>query len=51
MAHAHRHRLSHEYGRIRYGDVQRNWKKWETERHWDRRDEHEREGRGEHERK
>jgi len=57
LPHDYHHHLSHEYGRIHYGDVQRNWKKWETERHWDRRgeqgrvehDEHDREGRGEHE--
>ena len=40
-----RHRLSAEYERIPYKDVKRNWKRWEKEKHWDRRD---REEQGEH---
>jgi hypothetical protein len=41
----YRHRLSAEYERIPYEDVKRNWKRWEKEKHWDRRD---REEQGEH---
>jgi len=41
------------YERVPYGDVRRNWKSWENERHWDREHyekreyHHEDEGRGE----
>ena len=38
----YRHRLSPEYQRVPHRDVQRNWKKWEKEKHWDRRGEHDR---------
>jgi len=41
----YRHHLSPGYGRISHGDVKRNWKQWEKEKHWDRRDEHDRERR------
>ena len=41
----YRHRLSPGYERIPHGDVQRNWRKWEMEKHWDRRGE---QGRGGH---
>jgi len=43
----YRHRLSPGYERLHYGDVQRNWKKWEKEKHWDKRGEQGHEGRGE----
>ncbi len=43
----YRHRLSPGHERIPHGDVQRNWKKWEKEKHWDRRGEQGRGGRGE----
>ena len=50
----YRHRLSPGYERIPHGQVQKNWKKWEKEKHWDRRgnqgrgwkDDHDRGGRG-----
>ena len=42
----YRHRLSPGYERIHQRDVQRNWKKWEKEKHWDRHDEHDRRGHG-----
>ena len=45
----YRHRLSPGYERIPHGDVQRNWKKWEKEKHWDRRGGQGRGGHGEHE--
>ena len=38
----YRHRLSPGYERIPHRDVQRNWKKWEKEKYWDRRGEHDR---------
>jgi hypothetical protein len=38
----YRHRLSPGYERIPHRDVQRNWKKWEREKYWDRRGEHDR---------
>ena len=41
----YRHRLSTGYERIHHGDVKRNWRHWEKEKHWDSRAEH---GRGEH---
>ena len=34
----YRHRLSAGYERIPHEDVKRNWKQWEKEKHWDRRD-------------
>ncbi|MDQ7787389.1 MAG: hypothetical protein RDU01_07255 [Thermodesulfovibrionales bacterium] len=43
----YRHRLSPGYGRIAHRDVQRNWKKWEKEKYWDRRGEQGRGGHGE----
>ena len=54
----YRHRLASGHERIHFGDVQRNWKQWEKEKHWDKRSEqgHESHGdlkheeRGEHER-
>lgn len=33
----YRHSLSPKYERMPYGDVQKNWKKWEQEKYWDRR--------------
>jgi hypothetical protein len=33
----YRHRLSPGYERIHHGDVQKNWKKWEKAKYWDRR--------------
>ncbi len=47
----YRHRISspgHE--RIGHRDVKSNWKRWEREKHWDRRDERDRGGRGEQDR-
>ncbi len=32
----YRHRITPGHERIPHGDVQRNWKKWEKEKHWDR---------------
>jgi hypothetical protein len=32
----YRHCISPGYERLHYGDVQKNWKTWETEKHWDR---------------
>jgi len=32
----YRHRLSPGYERIPHGEVQRNWRKWEKEKYWDR---------------
>jgi hypothetical protein len=43
----YRHRLSPGYERIPHRDVQRNWKKWEKEKYWDRRGEQGRGGRDE----
>ena len=43
----YRHRLAPGHERIHYGDVQKNWKKWEKEKHWDKRGEQDREGHGE----
>jgi hypothetical protein len=42
----YRHLLSTRYERIPHGDVKRNWKQWEKEKHWDKRSEY---GRGEQE--
>ena len=44
----YRHRLSPGYERIPHGDVKRNWKHWEEEKHWDRRAEQGRREQGEH---
>jgi hypothetical protein len=46
----YRHRLSPGYERIPHRDVQRNWKKWEKEKYWDRRGEHDRGRHGEQDR-
>ena len=46
----YRHRLSPGYERLPHRDVQRNWKKWEKERHWDRRGEQRREEHGDRDR-
>jgi len=46
----YRHRLSPGYERIPPGDVKRNWKQWEKEKHWDRRSEHDRGEQGGHDR-
>jgi hypothetical protein len=46
----YRHRLSPGYERIPHGDVQRNWKKWEEEKYWDRRGEQDRGGQGKQDR-
>jgi hypothetical protein len=43
----YRHRLSPGHERIPHRDVQRNWKKWEKEKYWDRRGEQGRRGRDE----
>ena len=42
----YRHHLSPGYERIPHGDVQKNWKKWEKEKYWDRHGEHDRGGHG-----
>ena len=42
----YRHRLSPGHERIPHRDVQRNWKKWEKDKHWDRRGEQGRGGQG-----
>ena len=36
----YRQRLSPGYERIPHGDAQRNWKKWEKGKYWDRHGEH-----------
>ena len=46
----YRHRLSPGYERIPHRDIQRNWKKWEKEKHWDRRGEQGRGGHGDKDR-
>ena len=43
----YRHGLSPEYERRPHRNVQRNWKKWEREKYWDRRGEQGRGGHGE----
>ena len=50
LPHDYRHRLSPGYERIHQRDVQRNWKRWEKEKHWDRRGEQGRGGHGEQDR-
>jgi hypothetical protein len=46
----YRHRVLPGHERIHNGDVRKNWKKWEKEKHWDRRDQgpggHGEQGRG-----
>jgi hypothetical protein len=44
----YRNRLSPDYERVPHRDVQRNWRRWEKEKHWDRRGEHDRGRHGEH---
>jgi len=44
LPHDYRHRLSPGYERIHQRDVQRNWKKWEKERYWDKRGDRDRGG-------
>jgi hypothetical protein len=46
----YRHRLSPGYERIPHGEVKRNWKQWEKEKHWDRRVEQGHGGQGGHDR-
>jgi hypothetical protein len=46
----YRHRLSPGYQRIRHGDVKKNWKKWEREKYWDKKDNRDRGGHGENDR-
>ncbi|MFA6055124.1 MAG: hypothetical protein WC769_07120 [Thermodesulfovibrionales bacterium] len=46
----YRHRLSPGHERIPHRDVQRNWKKWEKEKYWDRRGEQGRGGQGDKDR-
>jgi hypothetical protein len=54
----YRHRLSPGYERIPHGEVKRNWKQWENEKHWDKRvdqghgeqGEHDHRGQGGHDR-
>ena len=43
----YRHRLSPGYERVPYGDVQKNWRKWEREKYWERRGAQGRGGHGE----
>ena len=46
----YRHRLSPGHERIPHRDLQRNWKKWEKEKYWDRRGEQGRGGQGDKDR-
>jgi len=46
----YRSRLSPGHDRIPHGDLQRNWKKWEKEKHWDRRGEQDHGVQGGHDR-
>jgi hypothetical protein len=46
----YRHRLAPGYERIPHRDVQRNWKKWEREKYWDRRGKQGRGGHGDQDR-
>lgn len=41
----YRHRLSPEYKRMHHNEVKKNWKRWEKERYWDRRNDNDRGGR------
>ncbi|MBI5675083.1 MAG: hypothetical protein HZC48_04510 [Nitrospirae bacterium] len=50
LPHDYRYRLSPGYERVPYGNVQKNWKKWEREKYWDRRGEQDRGGRDDHNR-
>lgn len=43
----YRHRISPEFERIPHKEVKKNWKKWEKEKHWERRSE---QAPGEHDR-
>jgi hypothetical protein len=43
----YRHRLSPGYERIPHGDVKKNWKKWEKEKHWEKQGKQDRGGRDE----
>ncbi len=43
----YRHRLSPGYERIHHKDVQKNWKKWEKEKHWEKQGKQDRGGHGE----
>ena len=43
----YRHRLSPGHERVPQGDVRKNWKKWEKEKHWDKRGDQGRGGHGE----
>ena len=45
LPHDYRHRLWPGYERVTHRDLQRNWKKWEKEKYWDR---HGDQGRGRH---
>jgi hypothetical protein len=45
LPHDYRHRLSPGYERVPHRDLERNWKKWEREKYWDRRGA---QGRGRH---
>lgn len=46
----YRQRLSPDYDRVPHRDLQRNWKKWEKEKYWDRRGDQGRGVRGEQDR-
>jgi hypothetical protein len=46
----YRHRLSPGYERIHHRDVQKNWKKWEKEKYWDRHSNQDRGGHGKNDR-
>ncbi len=43
---AHYRGAPSQYERVPYGDVRRNWRAWEKDRHWDKRGEGQDEGRG-----
>lgn len=45
LSHDNRHRVSPRYERVHYKEVQKNWKRWEKEKYWDRRSEQRRDDR------
>jgi len=42
----YRNRITTGHERIAHGEVKKNWKKWEKEKHWERQDEQDRGGHG-----
>jgi len=47
----YRHRITSGHERIPHGDVQKNWKKWEKEKHWERQGKQDRKAQGKQDRK